>query len=198
MAMSPASCSSAAATSTSPARPAIASEETFEDRTPAASAASTAWVKIPCAASGTGDPVIAVSFADTARAMVATVSPARAAAGEPSVPSTIRPHMARQVTRRSSRPFQHAVLGELVRTHVFEDGRAHLARALRDLEVLDLADELRLDEGRTFDGAQVVDDGCVAHDLAQLRQDGVQHRAGEPRSDLADPPQDPIVVRADQ
>ena len=46
-----------------------------------------------CAWSGAGDPVIAVSFADTARAIVAVVSPARPAAGDPSVPSTIRPHM---------------------------------------------------------------------------------------------------------
>jgi hypothetical protein len=37
--------------------------------------------------------VIAVSFAETARAIVVVVSPAREAAGEPSVPSTIRPHI---------------------------------------------------------------------------------------------------------
>ena len=71
----------------------LASDDSFEARIPAASAASRAPDKMSCAWSGADDPVIAVSLDETARAIVAVVSPARDAAGEPSVPSTIRPHM---------------------------------------------------------------------------------------------------------
>src|SRR3990170_3218758 len=68
------------------------------------------------------------------------------------------------------RALEHAILGHLVLAQTLERRRAHLAGALRELEVLDLAHEGGLDE----------------------------RRAREPRPALAAPPQPALVVCADE